>query len=291
MKVQPKKIAHFVAKTTQSISSVLSEHLNQPKDNQDLLFSLGAIYKNKQRVLADESLEPQDHLQVYLRPRRYAINMINWKKIVVSDTEQFLVVNKPQGIPIHSTDDNLVENVLFQLRRHLGKELWTTHRLDSSVSGLVVLAKTEKFQAEFNQLVAQRKVRKFYRALVEHKPPMGVIRHYMSPEEKIPRKLSEEAKPDWLECLLEVRNISPWLSREGQSFWEVDIELYTGRTHQVRAQLSWAGSPVLGDKTYRGRNRAGFTKEGIALQAYRLEWKDLAGIHGYVLPTSFQKNT
>ena len=168
---------------------------------------------------------------------------------------------------VHSTEDNLTENVLFQLRLNLKQELWVTHRLDTAVSGLMVLAKTERFQREFNHLIKQRKVFKHYRALVEKRPQPGRIRHFMSPEEKLPKKLTLEPQSGWLECILEILTVTPWKSEDGKEFWELEIELHTGRTHQIRAQLAWSGSPILGDKMYRGRNRAGFTKSKIALKA------------------------
>ncbi|NBX67600.1 MAG: hypothetical protein EBR01_01400 [Proteobacteria bacterium] len=146
MKSQPSKIVHFVAKTTQLISEVLSEHFGVPNESQLLLFSLGAIYKNKKRVLVDEKIQPKEQLQIYLMPKRYPIEQIDWKSLIVKETDAFLVLNKPAGIPVHSTDDNLIENVLFQLRTRLDQELWITHRLDTIVSGLMVLAKTPEYQ-------------------------------------------------------------------------------------------------------------------------------------------------
>ena len=182
----------------------------------------------------------------------------------------------------------MIENVVEQLRTHLKREIWLTHRLDTSVSGLMVLAKTEKFQREFNSLLGSRNVRKFYRALVERPPKTGLVRHYMSPEEKVPKKLSLETQKDWIECRLDIHEVKPWKSDEGKDFWEVYLELQTGRTHQIRAQLSWIGSPILGDKMYRGRNRAGFTRSHLALHSSRIEWSDSHGKHQFEVEPAFR---
>ena len=287
MSKRSQQIVHFVPKEAKSVSSILAEHFKLEKAQQELLFQLGAMYVNKNRLISDTILKPKEQLQVYLHPKRYLVGEIDWKKTIVHEQKEFVVINKPSGIPVHATEDNLIENVLHQLKSMRVDSLWVTHRLDASASGLMVLAKTQKFQAEFNDLVSQRKVAKFYRALTERKPPLGLIRHYMSPEEKLPKKLSQEMQKGWLECLLEVKSISPWKSSENQEFWEVEIQLHTGRTHQIRAQISWSGAPILGDKMYRGRNRAGFTKSKIALKASKLEWKDSSGTHRFELPSGF----
>jgi len=288
MKSPSRKNCHFVAKTTQTISEVLSTHFKLSKDAQSLLFSIGAIYKNKNRILENETLQPKDHLQIYLTPKRYPVERIDWKKLVIEENKQFLVINKPAGIPVHSTEDNLTENVLFQLRRTTQGELWVTHRLDTAVSGLMVLARTSHYQSDFNQLLKQRKVSKFYRALVEREPQRGLLKHFMSPEEKTPKKLSPEPIKGWLDCSLEILKVEPWNDSEGRAFWEIEIELLTGRTHQIRAQLSWSGSPILGDKMYRGRNRAGFTKSHLALHSSRLEWIDSSGKHKFEIEPNFK---
>jgi len=288
MKKVPAKKVYFVPKAPQKISEVLHQNFRQDSPKQKLLFSLGAIYKNRKRVLSDEIVSPSDELQIYLEPKRYLTDPIDWNSCIVEEKKEFICINKPTGIPVHSTEDNLIENVVEQLRTHLKREIWLTHRLDTSVSGLMVLAKTEKFQREFNSLLGSRNVRKFYRALVERPPKTGLVRHYMSPEEKVPKKLSLETQKDWIECRLDIHEVKPWKSDEGKDFWEVYLELQTGRTHQIRAQLSWIGSPILGDKMYRGRNRAGFTRSHLALHSSRIEWSDSHGKHQFEVEPAFR---
>jgi 23S rRNA pseudouridine1911/1915/1917 synthase len=288
MKSRFKRDAHFVAKETMEVALLLKEHFKIDPSQSQVLFELGAIYCNKTRLTSDKIIHPGDHLQIYLNPKRYPVGDVNWQSILVHEEKEFLVINKPGGIPVHSTDDNLTENVLSQLRKVSDQELWVTHRLDTAVSGLMVLAKNQKFQAEFNELLRTRKVSKFYRALVERKPAVGLVKHYMRPDEKLPKKLELEPQPGWLECSLEILNVSLWGSQDEKEFWEVEIELHTGRTHQIRAQISKIGSPILGDKLYRGRNRAGFTKSHLALNSSRLSWIDSRGKHQFEVEPGFK---
>ena len=287
MNKRAKNCVYFVSKDTKKISQILKDVFRLEFDQQELLFQLGAIYLNKKRVFSDELVNSASPLQIYLNPKRYPASEIVWKQVIVAQEENFVVINKPWSIPVHSTEDNFTENVLFQLRKILGRELWVTHRLDSAVGGLMVLAKTEKFQREFNQLVAERRVKKQYRALTEKELAPGWIEHFMAPNEGVPKKLSEEFQPGWLKCVLEVKEVKPWKCDDSKSYWEVVIDLQTGRTHQIRAQLSKLGAPILGDKLYRGRNRIGYTKHKIALCASKLEWKDSEGTHSFDLAPPF----
>lgn len=271
-----------------AITEVFTKHFKINSADASILFELGAIYCNKTRLTSDKTIHPGDHLQIYLNPKRYPVSEVSWQKALIHEEKDFVVIDKPCGIPVHSTADNLTENVLYQLRKVFNQELWVTHRLDSAVSGLMVLAKNPKFQAEFNDLMSSRKVSKFYRALVERKPEPGILKHFMSPEEKLPKKLDLEPQKGWLECSLEILKVNPWKAQDGKDFWELEIDLHTGRTHQIRAQLSKSGSPILGDKMYRGRNRAGFTKSRIALHSSLLAWADSTGKHQFEVEPTFK---
>lgn len=279
---------HFIAQNSSNISECLLKHFRIDQLASQTLFTLGALYCNKIRVVADQPLVKGDHLQVFLKPKRYPAVDIVWDDIICHEDEEFLVVNKPHGIPVHSTDDNLIENILFQLRKKLNKDLWVTHRLDTTVSGLMVLAKTKHFQSEFNRLLSDRKVSKTYAALVEKELTPGLLIHYMAPGETFPKKMSGTFQDGWLECSLEISKVEFWKQEGEKKFWELEIQLHTGRTHQIRAQLAQEKSPILGDKMYRGRNRAGFTTRHLALHASKLEWKDSLGHRQFTAPPAFK---
>jgi 23S rRNA pseudouridine1911/1915/1917 synthase len=215
---------------------------------------------------------------VHLQPKRFPVGDVDWPATIVHQNDEFLVVNKPSGIPVHATVDNAVENVLHQLSLALRFSFGITQRLDAEVSGLLVLSKTREFQRQFNQLLVDRKVKKKYRALVDRVPDTGRHIHHMKPAMRSPRMVQREARPDWMECVLRIEAVTRIGSdRDGSPLFEVEIDLETGRTHQIRAQLSAMGSPIIGDRLY-GSSKPyevnGTPHPGIALSSTSTSWTD-----------------
>ncbi|MBY0372153.1 RluA family pseudouridine synthase, partial [bacterium] len=246
------RIWHYVAKEATSVSAVLQNHFSlDPQQSGDLL-RLGAIYSNKRRVFEDRPLAKGAYLRLHLKPKRFAVDKVDWHTSRVRETSDFLIVHKPAGIPLHASLDNAVENVLERLREETRQPLYVTGRLDTPVAGLVVLAKTPDFQKRFNHLLAHREVVKQYRALSENAVPVGKLVHYMAPSERAPRQVSTEQTPGSQICELEVHS-GEALDFDGRRVWESLLTLHTGRTHQIRAQLGAIGSPILGDRMYGSR--------------------------------------
>lgn len=266
------KTTHFVAKQEISVEDCLIQHFRFSKIEVIEILKLGALYVGKNRINKNEVLKAGSHLQIYLSPKRYPVKEIDWKTRIVSETSQFLILNKPSGIPVHSTPENLIENVQFELEKKMDSKIYLTQRLDTPVSGLMLIAKTPEFQVRFNQLLSQKKINKVYKALVEKDVPLGLHRHFMDPAEKIPRVVSTESKKDWLDCELKVLASRPIAMGEKRKYFELEIVLLTGRTHQIRAQLAYLGSPVLGDLAYGGRKKEGFKPSRIALASVNLSW-------------------
>jgi 23S rRNA pseudouridine1911/1915/1917 synthase len=232
--------------------------------------SFGSVYVDRQRVSSDQTLTPGQYVRVHLQARRYPVAGVNWRATIVHLDEAFVVVNKPAGIPVHATLDNRAENVAHQLSAALGAPVYVTQRLDAAVSGLIVFARTQEFQKEFNRLLRERKVKKRYRALVMTAPEVGRHLHYMEPTKRGPKIVVTDPRPNWLECALRVVRVAP-----AGSVFDVEIDLETGRTHQIRAQLSAMGSPIVGDTLYG------------SVKPYEVNGVDLLGLALFSASTSW----
>lgn len=146
--------------------------------------------------------------------------------------------------------------------------LGITHRLDRPVSGVVVFARTSKALARLNQMFADKAVKKIYWAIVGERPPQieEELHHYIGKNEEKNRALvSIKQRPGYKEAVLSYRLIGGT-----QHLNLLEVELKTGRHHQIRAQLARIGCPIRGDVKY-GYKR-GNEGGGINLHARSVEF-------------------
>ncbi len=146
--------------------------------------------------------------------------------------------------------------------------LGVVHRLDRPTSGLVIFAKTSKALTRLNELFKNRDTQKTYWAVVKNKPAeeSAELIHYLRRNEKnnTSRAHSKEV-PESKIAILDYRII-----RELTTYYVLEINLHTGRHHQIRSQLSAIGSPIKGDLKY-GFDRSN-SDGGIHLHARSLKF-------------------
>jgi 23S rRNA pseudouridine1911/1915/1917 synthase len=226
---------------------VLTRHLSKSASDIEFLLSFGSIYVKGQRCLENTQIESGIYVRVHQNPRRFPIEQFRWPEQKVFENENLIVINKPAGLPVHPTVDNTQENLVALLEKTLQYEVFVTHRLDVATHGLLIFAKNKSEQTRINNCLMQGQVRKMYRALVHGTNlPIGEILHYMEPSPRAPKTVSTLDRPGWVPCRLKILDQTEIFP--GHS--EVIIELITGRTHQIRAQLSASGFPIVGDRAY-----------------------------------------
>lgn len=234
-------------------------------EQSDFFLYQGCVYTDGRRCREDGPLTPGTILRLHTRPKKYCWAAGPLSNRLVYNGPDFLVLNKPGGLPVHATLDNYVENAKFLLEQELAIPLFSTHRLDIPTSGLLILAKNREAQSRINGLFAKGQVEKIYRAITAVPVATGEHVLYLNPETRVPREHSFEQQPGWWECRLQI--LSCAASAPGE--YEIEIRLLTGKTHQIRAQLSALGAPVKGDGAY------GFTPDSgpLALTCHRLAFR------------------
>ncbi len=203
------------------------------------LLELGAVYLNHKRLCENKILKSGDYLRIHTQPKRYPVDKINWNQTIIHEDNDFVVINKPYGVPVHPTLDNVIENVLVQMSKFKNQKLFHTHRLDVGTQGVLILTKNAEVQKEINNQFLNREVKKYYVAKTETPLKPQRLIHYMQPSKRAPKTLSNEPLPNYKKCELIIH--------------ENNIELITGRSHQIRAQLNAIGAPIIGDTLYGGR--------------------------------------
>ncbi len=143
-----------------------------------------------------------------------------------------------------------------------------THRLDRPVSGLVVFAKTSKALTRLNDMFRNGEVKKQYWAIVKHAPEQesGELVHYLVRNEKSNKSVAyDRERPGAKRAVLDYRVLA-----HSDRYTLLEVNLKTGRHHQIRCQLAKIGSPIKGDLKY-GAERSN-PDGGISLHARHVEF-------------------
>jgi 23S rRNA pseudouridine1911/1915/1917 synthase len=194
---------------------------------------------------------------------------------ILYEDNHIIAVNKLAGDIVQGDktgDEPLSERVKSYIKKKYNKPgdvfLGVVHRLDRPVSGVVVFARTSKALSRLNKMLQEKSLKKTYWAMVKQLPEQdeGELRHYiLKDSDKNKSYAFLRDKKGAKLAILRYRLIS-----SSASYYLLEVDLETGRHHQIRCQLAKIGSPIKGDLKY-GFARS--NKDGsISLHARQIEF-------------------
>ena len=253
-----------------------NEILNLPHSLLEKILRQNKVKVNKKKTKSSYRLQKGDLIEVYdiskLKPvdKKVKIKYLPKKKeigiyddYVIEDNENFIVINKPTGIPVQSGTKSFknIIDILKNSKYFENSKPFIVHRLDKETSGVLIIAKNRKYAQLFTSLFRIRKIHKTYLAIVYgkvHKSTKVMKDNLIYYENN--KKIFQKA----------ISNLKIIKSNEDYSYLELNP--ITGRKHQLRKQLLKIGCPIIGDDKYFLNDRKRIKTKNLMLRAYKIKF-------------------
>jgi 23S rRNA pseudouridine955/2504/2580 synthase len=235
----------------------------------------GQVRVNKKRSKVSYRISDNDFIRI--PPHLIQENVIadkillNTSEYIHYENENFMLLNKPYGISVHSGTNQEVDFLSSLRKSQNNNDLSLVHRLDKNTSGCLLVSKNYQVASALGKELMNKNIRKKYYALL-----IGVLdKEIIEIESKIEKNTKHQKmivnENDGREAYTKIT-----LLQKYKSFSFVEIEIETGRTHQIRVHTSSIGHPVVGDSKYEILNSKMINKElnlkRLFLHAYYLSF-------------------
>lgn len=289
-----------------------------PKASPGLIYKLirkKRIKVNNKRVRPSDILKEGDVMQLYLALEGLRSENLVKKALidfeVIYEDENIVIVNKPAGLLSHSAggdEKNLVDQIVYYLYKKGEYKPGTEksfvpalcNRLDRNTGGLVLAAKNFAALKDMNRMIKEKGVDKYYRAIVEGTlKGERQIKGFLTKDERS-NKVTVTSFP--VKGGREIYTLYRPIRHSSCGYTAVEVQLVTGRPHQIRAHLAYIGHPIVGDYKYGSKDtnylfRDKYGVRSQLLYAYRLVFRETTPLFEYLkgrvvtapLPEHFRK--
>ena len=207
---------------------------------------------------------------------------------IVYQDQNILIVDKPIGLVVHADNDHTKDTLIDRITKYLIQTNQYSpnqersfspalcNRLDRNTCGLVVCAKNSQSLRDVNYMIKQNLIHKKYLCIVTGVPKKtngSIVAYHHKDSKTNTVTLCSKPKPDYKQIVTKYRVL-----KTNEELSLVEVELVTGRTHQIRASMSYIGCPILGDSKYGSRqSNQKYNERFQCLCAYSITFELLKG--------------
>lgn len=249
------------------------------------------IKVNRQRTVQNYFLSEGDVVQLFIRDEFFdspekdmgALGRITPKLDIVYEDENIMLLNKRPGVLVHEDSDAKENTLIMHVKAYLAEKgeydpssensfaPALCNRIDRNTGGIVIAAKNAEALRVMNEKIRDNKIRKFYLCLVHGIPSKKSDRMtaYLKKDSEKNLVQVRDTKFNGAKEIITAYNVQKTVGRDAL----LEVELITGRTHQIRAHMAHIGHPLLGDGKYginREEKQRGYKYQ--ALYAYKLRF-------------------